>query len=320
MDKPANLEQSINQFIAQERLPNDYAQSIHHYYAPLADKIAIKRGLSHTPIVVGINGAQGTGKSTLSLLLKHLLAAQGLTTVVISIDDLYLTRAERDQLAKSVHPLLKTRGVPGTHDLEMGLGLIAALQQTSDATNTAIPRFDKANDDRHDPAQWTHHQGKVDVIILEGWCVGALPCELDGSPINALESQHDPDGHWRQFVQTQLNTRYQILFDSLDMLVMLKAPSMECIIEWRTLQEHKLAQKVSMASAEDKKATNYGASSAPSRGIMDEKELLWFIMHYERLTRIMLDTLPAHADVVFAIDAQHNIVEGIYTGKKASRS
>jgi len=320
MDKPVNLEHSINQFIAQERLPDDYAQSIHDYYAPLADKIAVKRGLSNTPIVVGINGAQGTGKSTLSLLLKHLLAEQGLITVVISIDDLYLTRAEREQLAKSVHPLLKTRGVPGTHDLAMGLGLVAALQQASDATNTAIPRFDKANDDRHDPAQWTYHRGRVDVIILEGWCVGASRCELSGTPINSLENQFDPDGDWRRYVQTQLNTGYQTLFDNLDMLVMLKAPSMECIIEWRTLQEHKLAQKVSTNLKDDKGPTNKGVSNAPAKGVMDEKELLWFIMHYERLTRIMLDTLPAHADVVFSINEQHNIVEVIYTEQKEKPS
>lgn len=320
MNKLANLEQSINQFIAQERLPDDYAQSIQDYYVPLADKIAVKRGLSNTPIVVGINGAQGTGKSTLSLLLKHLLAEQGLITVVISIDDLYLTRAEREQLAKSVHPLLQTRGVPGTHDLAMGLGLVAALQQASDASNTAIPRFDKANDDRHDPAQWSYHKGKVDIIILEGWCVGASRCELSGTPINTLESQYDPDGDWRRYVQNQLNTHYQTLFDNLDMLVMLKAPSMECIIEWRTLQEHKLAQKVSTDMEDDKGPTNKGASTAPLKGVMNEKELLWFIMHYERLTRIMLNTLPAHADVVFSINEQHNIVEAFYSGHEERSS
>ena len=306
------LETTINQLVAQEQLPAEYAKSIHRYFVPLSQRIATKRLASKVPIVIGINGAQGTGKSTLSVVLSQLLAVENLRTAVISIDDLYLTRAEREQLSRTVHPLLKTRGVPGTHDIVLGQRLIAQLKSAHENTETPIVRFNKAADDRCEPEDWTQHSGAVDIIILEGWCVGARPCDLSGEPMNLLEQEQDSDGKWRQFVQTQLEGDYQALFGRLDMLIMLKAPSMECIVQWRTLQEQKLAQKMGNKALESKNPLNIGATSAPNKGIMSEQELLWFVMHYERLTRIMLDTLPAFADVVYAIDAQHNIVDAQY--------
>lgn len=266
------------------------------YFLPLADHIARCQQHQQQTLVVGINGAQGTGKSTLSELVKRLLHVHNLSCVVLSIDDLYLTRAQRGELARDTHPLLQTRGVPGTHDLALGLSLIAALKAADADSRIHIPRFDKALDDRRPLADWELHAGRVDVIILEGWCVGARPASLSGAPINNLEQQHDADGRWRAFVEQQLQA-YQRLFQDIDLLVMLKAPSMDSIVEWRLLQEEKLRA---------------GSDQKEPAAIMDKPELRRFIMHYERLTRLMLETLPEYADVVFELDSNHNIAAAHY--------
>lgn len=308
MQKPLAPHSIIEQIIGQERLPSEFAKTATDYYLPLSEFIAKRHRSGSGTLIVGVNGAQGTGKSTLSLLLKQLLQAQQLECVVISIDDLYLTRAQRTRLSNEVHPLLKTRGVPGTHDLRLGLDLITALKSATTTTRIAIPHFDKARDERSPAQHWQVHSGVVDVIVLEGWCVGALPTALEGDPINALERGHDADGKWRRYVQAQL-VEYQRLFAQIDLLVMLKAPSMECIIQWRILQESKLIARLEAAVQASNRPAEAGASS---QGIMNEAELLWFIMHYERLTRYMLKTLPGHADVVLDLDTEHLISSAHY--------
>lgn len=306
MSKPQTAQHIIRKLIVDEHLPADFAELAIDYYLPLADYISQCHQRRQQTLLVGINGAQGTGKSTLSELLKRLLQAQQLECVVLSIDDLYLTRAQRSKLARDVHPLLQTRGVPGTHDLELGLSLLSDLKAATSDTIVQIPGFDKARDDRRPRQGWKVHQGPVHVIVIEGWCVGALPASLAGEPINRLEEEQDADGRWRAFIEQQL-LDYQRLFSQFDLLVMLKAPSMESIIEWRTLQEQKLQTR----TAGEVGAGVLGVGEVAS-GIMGDAELRWFIMHYEQLTRIMLETLPERADVLFELAADHRIVKARY--------
>jgi D-glycerate 3-kinase len=296
MSKPQTPEQIIRQLIVDEHLPAEFASLAIDYFVPLADYIAQCHKRRQHTLVVGINGAQGTGKSTLSELLRRLLQAQQLEYVVLSIDDLYLTRAQRGELARDVHPLLQTRGVPGTHDLALGLSLLADIKAATSDTIVKFPGFDKARDDQRPVQDWKVHQGPVDVIVIEGWCVGALPASLAGEPINRLEQEQDADGRWRAFIEQHL-LDYQRLFSQFDLLVMLKAPSLESIIEWRTLQENKLQART---------------AGEVSTGVMSNAELRRFIMHYERLTRMMLNTLPERADVLFELAADHRIVNARY--------
>lgn len=298
---PQRTQQIIDQFMIDQRLPAEFTNMATEYFLPLADHIGQRHFQQQQTQVVGINGAQGTGKSTLSGLLKRLLHAKQLECVVLSIDDLYLTRAQRADLGRDIHPLLQTRGVPGTHDLALGLLLLDTLKAADTHSRIHIPRFDKAQDDRRALADWQLHAGRVDVIILEGWCVGARPASLSGAPINALEQQHDADGRWRDYVEQQLKA-YQRLFRHIDLLVMLKAPSMDSVMEWRWLQEEKL---------QEEQQREHSLPSAPA-AIMDKAELRRFIMHYERLTRMMWQTLPLHADVVFELDDAHNIAAASY--------
>ncbi len=281
----------LSRFLAAEGLPPDYAQVAVDVCAPLAERIAARRtGLG---FVAGICGAQGSGKSTLSAVLAHFLEARGLKVAVLSIDDLYLTRAERQVLAAEVHPLLATRGVPGTHDVDLGAQVLAALAQPG---RTALPRFDKAADDRAAPETWPVIEGPVDLILFEGWCVGARPqAEADlAVPVNALEREEDASGAWRAYVNAALAGPYRRLFAPIGLQVLLQAPGFEVVLAWRREQEAKLRARLAAEGQDQGRA-------------MDDAGVARFIAHYERLTRWILSEMPARADVVLPMDATRKI-------------
>ena len=241
------------------------------------------------PAVVGLAGSQGSGKSTIAELLEVTLTeAQSLRVARLSIDDFYLTRAERVALGRDVHPLLQTRGVAGTHDMTLMGEVIDGLRH-GDTVST--PRFDKAVDDRQ--PDFEHIQGPVDVVIVEGWCVGARP-ESEATladPINVLESGEDPDGAWRAHVNARLqDDDYRRVFDGFDRFIFLQVPGMDAVFNWRLRQEDMLR-----ATAGDKS------------GVMDADGVRRFIMHYERTTRNMLAELPDVADVVLRLNDSHEI-------------
>jgi D-glycerate 3-kinase len=276
------------------------------FHLPLAAWLAKAcKGGDH-PLVVGINGAQGAGKSTLCRLLQIILQREfGLRVVGFSIDDLYLTRAEREDLARTVHPLLATRGVPGTHDVALGLRTLEALREARRGEGVPVPAFDKARDDRRPEAQWPLFEGPVEMILFEGWCVGARPQakEALAEPVNDLERREDADGAWRRYVNRRLAGAYAGLFAEVDLLIMLQVPGMESVFEWRRLQERRLVEKM-RDSATDKTGLR----------VMDEPTLRRFIMHYERLTRHMLSEMPSRADVVLRLNERHAI-DGVRIGQ-----
>ena len=290
------LTAALREFLAREQLPDSYAVDALRWFQPLADRIFDRQQEQSGPLIVGVQGAQGTGKSTLAALLAMLLRQRhGLVVAQLSLDDFYLDRGQRRQLAEEVHPLLATRGVPGTHDTALAMATLDALCQAGIGQQVPLPRFDKANDDRRPGPQWPTLEGPVDVIILEGWCLGAGP-QADSalaSPINSLERERDASGDWRRYVNRQLADAYRTLFARLDLLVVLQAPSFDCVYHWRGLQEQKLA-----------------AQGLGNR-VMDSAQLQDFIAHYERLTRHCLDTLPAIAQHVFQLDDNHRVLAEI---------
>ena len=289
--------QLISDFVENEALPDSYREDAFEFFVPLVDLIANRALDSEHTLYVGINGAQGTGKTTLGKLLVTLLSAREFRVANFSIDDFYLTQSERNQLAESQHPLLATRGVPGTHDISLLMTKFEELKNLKAEQVCELPRFNKAIDDRCGTEDWQKLIGPIDAVILEGWFVGAPPqatrdIEL---PINALEKTEDADGSWRKYANYQLADQYQSAFDQLDLLIMLKAPSFKQVSEWRSLQEEKLKK--------------IGPIDSP--GIMDEEQLARFIQHYDRLTRHCLEYLPVKADVLFDLDTDHRIA-GVY--------
>lgn len=240
--------------------------------------------------MLGLCGAQGSGKSTLAAQLAASGRDEGLTIVSLSLDDLYLTRAEREALARDIHPLLRTRGVPGTHDVALGLRLFDELDRGRPAL---LPRFDKATDDRCPQTQWEAAPEATDLLIFEGWCVGARPQPdaMLADPINSLEREEDAQGAWRRFVNDGLAGDYQQLFARIDLLVLLAAPSFDVVQGWRIEQEREL------------RAT----SSEPKSRAMSDGEIARFIQHYERLTRHILAEMPDRADLVLRLNEDRSL-------------
>lgn len=276
----------LSDFIAAEGLPPDFAATATAICAPLAERIM---AAARAPgFVVGICGTQASGKSTLTAVLRHMLEVRGLKVASLSLDDLYLTHAARQALAREVHPLLATRGAPGTHDVALGLAVLDGLTRPGE---TLLPSFDKSTDDRRPDG--VPVAGPADVILFEGWCVGAAPQDRAAlaEPVNALERERDPDGRWRAFVNAALAGPYQDLFSRIDLLVLLKAPSFEVVLAWRREQEAKLRARLAREGGDLKRA-------------MTDDEVAAFIAHYERLTRHILAEMPGRADVMVVLDAE----------------
>ena len=239
------------------------------------------------PLVIGLCGAQGSGKSTIAARLADHIP----DTVVLSLDDLYLTKAERERLAEIVHPLLRTRGVPGTHDVALGEAVLADLRA---GRPVRLPRFDKAIDDRAPESTWPQVEG-ARLVIFEGWCVGARPQtdEALENPINALEDDEDSDEIWRRYANGALRGYYPGLF-AWDALILLMAPSFDAVYRWRLQQEHVLAADIA-------------AGRRPGRAMSDDG-VGRFIQFYQRLTGHILREMPARADLVIRLDAERKVI------------
>lgn len=274
----------IAAFLETERLPADYRRQIETHWIPLAQDIVGRRRAAGSPVVVGICGSQGSGKSTLAKLLKLLIEATTAFRVApLSLDDIYLSRADRLRLSAEIHPLLSTRGVPGTHDIALGIATIAALQGKGPVP---LPAFDKASDDRVPADRWVSFQAPADIILFEGWCVGAQPQAAADlvAPVNALERDEDADGRWRSHVNDQLAGPYRELFGLIDHLVYLRAPDFAAVRRWRGRQESKLRSAISDGG-----------------GIMDEAGLDRFLLFYERITLNLFATMPRRADTIYVL-------------------
>jgi D-glycerate 3-kinase len=283
----------LEEFISSHELPESFLVVARDHYLPIAAWIAAdSREAGHR--VLGINGSQGSGKSTLASFLECTLAAEyELNVVTLSIDDLYFTRSERQYLARDIHPLLLTRGVPGTHDTELGIRLMNELAKLQNGDSLSVPRFDKRADDRMPETHWDRVSGPVDILLFEGWCVGStaqLAVDLD-TPVNELESDQDVDGRWRRYVNRQLNDGYADLFSRIDRLLFLQMPDMHSVRRWKLQQEQKL---VSLTQNE-------------SRPPMSSEEVKHFVEYFERITLHNLTSLPGTADVIVKLNPDHGV-------------
>jgi len=238
------------------------------------------------PWLVGLSGLQGSGKSTFARQLAAAAELRGVRTQVLALDDFYLGRRERARLAREVHPLLATRGVPGTHDLSLLAQTLRALRTASIARPARIPRFGKGSDTRVPPSRWQLVTAAPRLILIEGWCVG-IPAQTRRAltrTINDLERLDDNDGRWRAWVNEQLAGDYARLWRMLDALIVLAAPDFAIVERWRDEPERLLRRR--------------RAPHAMSRAVLRR-----FLLHYERLSRHALRTLPGIADVLVTLDA-----------------
>ncbi|WDE00259.1 hypothetical protein [Thalassomonas actiniarum] len=283
-------------FLAKNQLSPDYLVSAEQHFMPLVKAIVHTRQASNKATVfIGINGCQGSGKSTLSdYMARVLINEYQLNSITCSLDDFYLDQMQRQQLAKSVHPLLASRGVPGTHDILL-LGDTLNKLANADA-GFSLPKFDKASDNPVPHRLWPKVTAKIDVVLFEGWCWGTPPQQENELwfPVNQLEQEQDRQGIWRKFVNHQLAQFYQPLYRYMDLWLMLKAPSFDCVYRWRLEQEQKLRQKL--------------AGALTSNKIMTNTEIAHFIQHFQRLSQHSLTSLPGKVDHLLTLDRDRRII------------
>ncbi len=236
------------------------------------------------PALLAVSGLQGSGKSTFAAQVVAAAQARGLQAAALSIDDVYLPRAERARLAREVHPLLATRGPAGTHDLALAA---ATLDAVAAGAPLRLPRFDKLADERLPVSHWPRLERALDLLVFEGWCLGT-PAESDAqlaAPLNPLERDEDPDGHWRRYCNDALRLHYPALWRRFDRLWLLCAPDFEIVPAWRLQQEQALQ------------------AATPGRGGMSAAAIARFVQFYERTSRQALRTLPALADRTIRLDS-----------------
>lgn len=246
--------------------------------------------LAHGVRIHGITGLQGTGKSTLAAQMAALAAERGKAVAVLSVDDAYLDHDERARLARDVHPLLATRGPPGTHDVALACRTLDALRA---GEAVALPRFDKLGDRLLPESDWPR-AGPVDLVLFEGWFLGTPP-EPDAAlaePLNALERDEDPDGRWRRWCNDALARDYPPLWKRIDRLLFLQGPGFDIVPEWRWQQEQSLQ------------------AEHPGRKAMTREQVERFVQFFERTSRQAMRTLPGTADAVIRLDANRNSLQG----------
>jgi len=290
---------AVDAFIKSEQLPQIYAEVAAKFFDPVADAIvtdalvAAKGASSRGPLFIALSGCQGSGKSTLSHYLSIYFQQNHLTCVVLSLDDFYKSKAERQALSISTHPLLKTRGVPGTHDAELMRNTLTSLKLGK--LPCALPRFDKSIDDLVPRECWDSVTEPVDIVIFEGWCLGVK--SVDQAELhpacNAFESAQDQDASWRMLVNDSIKSDLEPIYSLFDYWLFLKAPSFDSVFNWRLEQEQKLKERVGNTEGSE---------------VMDSSEIHQFIQYYQRLTERVLQDLPSTSDVMWTLGEDRSII------------
>jgi len=289
------MEIMLSTFIKQHNLPEDFKLAVDQYYKPLTEQVFNRFSQSNDVYFVGINGCQGSGKSTLTDYIATYLTTQyQLNVVVMSLDDFYFSNQKRQKLAQDIHPLLATRGVPGTHDVTQLNHVLTQLKNRQ--TGFSIPQFNKATDDPFPEEQWTVINKPADIVIVEGWCWGIQPQteEQLSVPINELEAQYDKTGEWRNYVNQQLTSAYSPLYQKMDFWLALQAPSFDCVYQWRLEQEKKLQDKnIDLINSK----------------VMSPSEILNFTQYFQRLSVQGCKTFSQSTDAIFYLDYDRKITK-----------
>ena len=267
----------------------DKVGKLNKFYLPLSEWIYSVYIKDRKIKIIGLSGGQGSGKSTITRILKFILKKKyGLNLCVFSIDDFYKTKSERKKMSEKDHPLFLTRGVPGTHDIQLLNNILKKFKEKK-FKNLLIPKFDKSIDDRSKKYKWQKIKKRPDIVILEGWCVGATHQKESDlkKPLNSIEKKFDQKLIWRRKVNYYLKNQYKKIFKKIDKLVYLKAPNFSYIYKWRLLQEQKMK-----LTLKNKKT-------------MSKQQVKEFIMYYERITKHMIKNFYKISDMTIFLDKYH---------------
>jgi len=267
-------------------------KSLKNFYIPISFWIENKYKKKGKTLILGFSGGQGSGKTTIAKILKIILKKFFKRKIYISsIDDFYKTLRDRSKMAHNIHPLFKTRGVPGTHDINLIKKFFYFLKKNK-FLKIKLPKFDKSQDNRLKEKYWFNIKEKPEIVILEGWCVGAQPQSnfLIKKPINSLEKYEDKDLTWRKYVNKKLKKEYKKIFLMIDYYIFMKIPNFKMVFKWRLLQENKLRK-----------------NSKFKKNIMSYNEIKRFIMFYQRITLQMIKDLSKSSSVIVLLKKNHEI-------------
>ena len=267
-------------------------KSLKNFYIPISFWIENKYKKKGKTLILGFSGGQGSGKTTIAKILKIILKKFFKRKIYISsIDDFYKTLRDRNKMAHNIHPLFKTRGVPGTHDINLIKKFFYFLKKNK-FLKIKLPKFDKSQDNRLKEKYWFNIKERPEIVILEGWCVGAQPQSnlLIKKPINSLEKYEDKDLTWRKYVNKKLKKEYKKIFLMIDYYIFMKIPNFKMVFKWRLLQENKLRK-----------------NSKFKKNIMSYNEIKRFIMFYQRITLQMIKDLSKSASVIVLLKKNHEI-------------
>jgi len=282
-----NLQETkINKFKNKSKMLKSYLIPICFWIAKKANK--------KSPLIIGLAGGQGTGKTTIASIISLILTKYfKLKVFKISIDDFYKTRNERKKISKSIHPLLMIRGVPGTHDYKIIYEFFKKIKNKKFA-KFRLPKFDKSKDERYNKKLWYKINSKPDIIIFEGWCVGAKNQKNSKliKSINSLEKISDQNYVWRKYVNLQLKKNYKNLFRQIDEIIYLKANNFKILQKWRIKQEKTLWLK---------------SKNKRSLRIMNRGDIINFMQTYQRITQNMFKDAPKYASIVMKLNSNHQI-------------
>jgi len=282
-------------FLEKEKIFNisktNKISSLKKVYIPISFWIENKYKKKGKILFLGLSGGQGSGKTTVTGILKIILKKFFKRKIhICSIDDFYKTLKARKKMADIIHPLFSTRGVPGTHDINLVKNFFNLLKRKK-FKKLKLPKFNKSEDDRLHKKYWFNIKKKPDIVILEGWCVGAKPQpnSLIKKPVNILEEYEDKNLIWRKYVNEKLKKEYKNLFSMIDHFIFIKIPNFDMVLEWRNLQETKLLNK-----------------SHLKKKIMSYNKIKRFIMFYQRITLQMIKDLSKSASIVIFLKKNHD--------------
>jgi len=296
-----NVKEDYFKFLNKEKILGkskaERIKSLKKIYIPISFWIENKYKKKGKTLILGFSGGQGSGKTTVAGILKIILKKFFKRRIhVSSIDDFYKTLKDRNKMSHTVHPLLKTRGVPGTHDINLVKKFFYFIKKKK-FEKTKLPKFDKSIDDRLKKKYWFNIKEKPELVILEGWCVGAKPQSnsLIKKPINILEKYEDKNLIWRKHINEKLKREYKRLFEMIDYYIFMKIPNFHMVFKWRLLQENKLRKK-----------------SRFKKKIMTYNKIKRFIMFYQRITLQMIKDLSKSASIVMLLNENHEIKKVLF--------
>lgn len=269
--------------------PSQLLETLWNLWLPLALQIASYRQQQSSPLIQGILGGQGTGKTTLAAILTLILDQLGYRTLSLSLDDLYKTYSDR-LILKQQDPRILWRGPPGTHDIQLGLTLLDCLPQSNLSTPIAVPRFDKSACGGAGDRQAPQVVQGADIVLFEGWFVGVRPInptafDTAPPPIETAADQEfarDMNAHLQNYVP---------LWEKLDRLILLYPSDFRRSLEWRRQAEHQMIAtgKSGMTDAEIEEFVRY----------------FWRSLHPELFIK-PLTNYPSYVDLVIEINSDHS--------------